>query len=373
MGNSKTGGLAGVSAGSTSVCTVGNGHDLLYRGYNVKDLARLSTFEEVSFLLIYGELPNEQELKEYKQKLIEARPLDDNLKQVLKCIPKDSNPMDLMRTACSALGCIEPEKEDFSDQDDILIKLMGKFSSILLYWYHYHHNNKEISTTSDEDTIAGYFLEKLHNKKADEFHIKSMQISLILYAEHEFNASTFAARIAASTLSDIYSAITTGIGVLRGPLHGGANEAAMKLISNYSNPQEAKNGILEKLKNKDKIMGFGHRVYVDNDPRSPIIKECSSSLAKNDEQKNIFAISEAIEKTIWDEKKIFPNLDFYSASSYNFMGIPTNFFTPLFIISRTAGWGAHIIEQRADNKLIRPSAEYTGLSERKYIDLEKRK
>jgi len=368
----KTGGLAGIVAGRSAICTVGTGHGLNYRGYDIYDLAKNATFEEVSYLLTKGVLPTQSELETYKKELIQARALPDALKVVLRALPKNAHPMDIMRTGCSTLGCLEPEADDFSDQASKITRLMGIFPSILLYWHHYHINGKELDTTSSQDTIGGYFLEKLHNKQPSELWIKAMHVSLILYAEHEFNASTFAARIGASTLSDIYSAITGAIGVLRGPLHGGANEAAMELISEYKSVHEATRGIYEKLENKAKIMGFGHRVYVSNDPRNIVIKEWSRKLADDVGNTNIFPISEVIEKIMWDEKKLFPNLDFYSASTYHFMGIPTAYFTPIFVMSRTAGWAAHVVEQRGDNKLIRPNSEYIGPENRAYVDIKNR-
>ena len=368
----KTGGLAGVVAGRSAICTVGTGHGLNYRGYDIYDLAKNATFEEVSYLLTKGVLPTQSELETYKKELIKARALPEALKVVLRTLPKNAHPMDIMRTGCSTLGCLEPEADDFKDQDAKITRLMGIFPSILLYWHHYHVNGKEIDTTSSQDTIGGYFLEKLHNKQPSELWIKAMHVSLILYAEHEFNASTFVARIGASTLSDIYSAITAAIGVLRGPLHGGANEAAMELISEYKSVHEATRGIYEKLENKAKIMGFGHRVYVSNDPRNIVIKEWSRKLADDVGNSTIFPISEIIEKIMWDEKKLFPNLDFYSASTYHFMGIPTAYFTPIFVMSRTAGWAAHVVEQRGDNKLIRPNSEYIGPENRAYVDIKNR-
>ena len=368
----KTGGLAGVVAGRSAICTVGTGHGLNYRGYDIYDLAKNATFEEVSYLLTKGALPTQSELEIYKKELIQARALPDALKVVLRTLPKNAHPMDIMRTGCSTLGCLEPEADNFSDQGAKITRLMGIFPSILLYWHHYHMNGKEIDTNSSQDTIGGYFLEKLHNKQPSELWIKAMHVSLILYAEHEFNASTFVARIGASTLSDIYSAITAAIGVLRGPLHGGANEAAMELISEYKSVHEATRGIYEKLENKAKIMGFGHRVYVSNDPRNIVIKEWSRKLADDVGNSTIFPISEIIEKIMWDEKKLFPNLDFYSASTYHFMDIPTAYFTPIFVMSRTAGWAAHVVEQRGDNKLIRPNSEYIGPENRAYVDIKNR-
>lgn len=368
----KTGGLAGIVAGRSAICTVGTGHGLNYRGYDIYDLAQHATFEEVAYLLTKGELPNKAQLEGYKKELIAARALPDALKAVLRTLPKTANPMDVIRTACSALGCLEYEKDDFSDQDAHVTRLMGIFPSMLLFWHHYQLNGKEIDTHSTQDTIGGYFLEKLHGKAPSELHVKAMHVSLVLYAEHEFNASTFAARIAASTLSDIYSAITAAIGVLRGPLHGGANEAAMELISEFKSPEEATKGIFAKLESKAKIMGFGHRVYVSNDPRNIVIKEWSRKLADDCKNTTIFPISEAIEKVMWDEKKLFPNLDFYSASTYHFMGIPTAYFTPIFVMSRTAGWAAHVVEQRGDNKLIRPNSEYIGPDNRAYVAINER-
>jgi len=368
----KTGGLAGVVAGRSAICTVGTGHGLNYRGYDIYDLAQHATFEEVSYLLTKGTLPTKTQLEGYKKELMAARTLPEALKAVLRTLPKSAHPMDVMRTSCSTLGCLEPECDDFSDQDAKITRLMGIFPSILLYWHHFHINGKELDTHSNQDTIGGYFLEKLHDKTPSELWIKAMHVSLILYAEHEFNASTFAARIGASTLSDIYSAITAAIGVLRGPLHGGANEAAMELISEYTTPEEATQGIHAKLIAKAKIMGFGHRVYVSNDPRNIVIKEWSRKLADDAKNTTLFPISEAIEKVMWDEKKLFPNLDFYSASTYYFMGIPTLYFTPIFVMSRTAGWAAHVVEQRGDNKLIRPNSEYIGPDNRAYVDIKDR-
>ncbi|PAF46440.1 2-methylcitrate synthase [Helicobacter sp. 12S02634-8] len=368
----KVGGLAGIVAGKSAICTVGTGHGLNYRGYDIQDLAMEAEFEEVAYLLLFGTLPKKSELEIFKHKLQAARHLEPSLQEVLKLIPKDSHPMDMMKTACAMLGCLEKEKPDFSNQKDIAIRLLGVFPSILTFWHHYHHNNISIDTQSQEESIAGYFLEKLHQKPPKKLWTQAMQASLILYAEHEFNASTFTARIVTSTLSDIYSSITAAIGALRGPLHGGANEAAMELISEFSSPEEATKGILSKLESKAKIMGFGHRVYVNNDPRNVIIKQWSKRLAQDVGNTTIFPISEAIEKVMWEEKKLFPNLDFYSASAYHFMGIPTAYFTPIFIMSRTSGWLAHIFEQRSDNKLIRPTSEYIGPSNRAYIHINNR-
>ncbi|NOX14825.1 MAG: 2-methylcitrate synthase [Epsilonproteobacteria bacterium] len=368
MSSKKTGGLAGVVAGESAICTVGQGNGLNYRGYSIEDLAKYATFEEVAFLLQFGELPNKIELQEYKEKLTKARSLPEKLKNILENIPKNAHPMDVMRTGCSALGAIEPEFNFQSEQDRVIIRLLGIFPSILLYWHHFHKDGTKLDTNSDEDTIAGYFLEKLHGKSPSQDVRRCMHVSLILYAEHEFNASTFAARICASTLSDTYSAITTGISVLRGPLHGGANEAAMKLIDSFDGIDEAVKGVYKILEDKKLLMGFGHRVYgEDGDPRSPIIKSWSKKLGGDTDT---FKISEAIEKVMKKEKPQLPtNADFFSASAYRFLDIPTDYFTPIFIMSRTTGWAAHIKEQRANNKLIRPSSQYIGVENRNYIKL----
>lgn len=376
--NTKVGGLAGVSAGQSAICTVGTGHGLNYRGYDIYDLARECEFEEVAYLLLREKLPTKAELESFKQEIRAGRELPKALKEALKLLPKNAHPMDIMRTACSVLGCLEPESYDivkmsFPKQQEIATRLLGIFPSALTFWHHYHKSGKEISTDSKQDSIGGYFLELLHQSTPKELWVKAMHVSLILYAEHEFNASTFTARVITATMSDIYSGITGAIGALRGPLHGGANEAAMDLIAQYNSPESATKGILEKLAKKDKIMGFGHRVYVKADPRNVVIKEWSKKLSDDvKDTKGLYSISEAIEKVMWDEKKLFPNLDFYSASAYHFMGIPTAYFTPIFIFSRTAGWLAHIFEQRANNKLIRPSSEYTGPDNRAFVPMANR-
>ena len=374
----KVGGLAGISAGESAICTCGTGHGLNYRGYDIYDLAEHCEFEEVAYLLLKEKLPNKAELESFKKELIAARSLPKELKEVLKLLPKDAHPMDIMRTACSTLGCLEREEYDvfkasFPNQQRIGTRLLGIFPSALCFWHHYHTSGKEISTESKQDSIAGYFLESLHQKEPKELWVKAMHASLILYAEHEFNASTFTARVITATMSDVYAGITGAIGALRGPLHGGANEAAMDLIEEFKTPEQATQGILDKLARKDKIMGFGHRVYVEKDPRNVVIKAWSKKLSEDvKDTKGLYPISEAIEKVMWEQKKLFPNLDFYSASAYHFMGIPTPYFTPIFIFSRTAGWLAHIFEQRGNNKLIRPSSQYTGPENKAFIPMDKR-
>lgn len=374
----KVGGLAGISAGESAICTCGTGHGLNYRGYDIYDLAEHCEFEEVAYLLLKEKLPNKAELESFKKELIAARSLPKELKEVLKLLPKDAHPMDIMRSACSTLGCLEREEYDvfkasFPNQQKIGTRLLGIFPSVLTFWHHYHTSGKEISTESKQDSIAGYFLESLHQKEPKELWVKAMHASLILYAEHEFNASTFTARVITATMSDVYAGITGAIGALRGPLHGGANEAAMELIEEFSTPEQATQGILDKLARKDKIMGFGHRVYVEKDPRNVVIKAWSKRLSDDvKDTKGLYPISEAIEKVMWEQKKLFPNLDFYSASAYHFMGIPTPYFTPIFIFSRTAGWLAHIFEQRGNNKLIRPSSEYIGPENKAFIPMDKR-
>lgn len=369
---SKTGGLEGVVAGESAICTVGQaGKGLNYRGYSIDDLAAQASFEEVAYLLLYGQLPTEQELNAYVKKLVGLRNLPDSLKTLLKMIPKESNPMDVLRTACSYLGNIEPES-NFSQEHQIADRLLALFPGIICYWYAFHFQHKEISGLSDESSIGGHFLALLHGTKPSKLQCDMMNVSLILYAEHEFNASTFAARVTAATLSDFYSAITSAIGTLRGPLHGGANEAAMALIERFSNPDEAESGLKKMLANKEKVMGFGHRVYKISDPRSDIIKKWSEELAHATNNLNLYRISERIEKIMWDEKKLFPNLDFYSASAYHFCGIPTSLFTPIFVMSRITGWSAHVFEQRADNRLIRPTSDYIGPDPRSFTPIAAR-
>ncbi len=372
MNNRKTGGLAGVVAGQSAICTVGvGGVGLNYRGYSIHDLAAKATFEEVAYLLIYDNLPTQQELSDFKAHLVKLRDLPSKLKTILELIPSDAHPMDVLRTGCSVLGSFEPESPQH-DQYAIANRLLACFPSMLLYWYHYHLSGTKIEFTVNDDSIAGYFLHLLHGKKADELHRSALDASLILYAEHEFNASTFAARVTAATLSDMYSCITSAIGTLRGPLHGGANEAAMELISQFKTPDDAEKGLREMLAKKALIMGFGHRVYTTSDPRSDIIKKWSKKLAEKASDQVLYPVSERIEKIMWDEKRLFPNLDFYSASTYHFCGIPTKMFTPLFTISRVSGWSAHIIEQRANNKLIRPTSEYIGPEPKTYVPILER-
>jgi len=365
-------GLAGVIAGHTAIATVGKeGKGLTYRGYSIHDLAEHSTFEEVAYLLIYGRLPKQAELNEYKSKLRAMRGLPPALKTVLELIPRSTHPMDVMRTGCSMLGTLEPEGPGH-DQIAVANRLTACFSAILFYWHHFHVNGRRVDTETDDDSTAGHLLHLLHGKKPDELHRRAVDVSLILYAEHEFNASTFTARTIISTLPDFYSAVTGAIGALRGPLHGGANEAAMELIEKFATTDDAEKGLMEMLAAKKLIMGFGHRVYKISDPRSDVIKAWSKKLGASIDDTRLFPVSERLEHVMRREKKMFPNLDFYSATAYHFCDIPTAMFTPLFVISRITGWAAHIIEQRADNRLIRPNADYVGPDPRPYVPIDKR-
>lgn len=365
-------GLRGQVAGQTALCTVGlTGTGLTYCGYDISDLADNAQFEEVAYLLLQGKLPNQQELDAYKAKLKSLRTLPDALKTVLENIPKNAHPMDVMRTGCSMLGNLETE-QNFSEQDDKIDRLLAAFPGIINYWYSFVHKGVRIDTNSSSDSIGGHFLELLHGKKPSELHERVMNVSLILYAEHEFNASTFAARVCASTLSDIHSCVTGAIGTLRGPLHGGANEAAMELIQKFKTPDEAEAGLMGMLQRKEKIMGFGHAVYSDSDPRNIIIKKWSEKLSKEVNDTVLYPVSVRCEEVMWREKKLFCNADFFHASTYHFMGIPTELFTPIFVMSRVSGWTAHVKEQRANNRIIRPSAEYTGPDHAEWLPIEKR-
>ncbi|HLB41590.1 MAG TPA: citrate/2-methylcitrate synthase [Gammaproteobacteria bacterium] len=369
----RTRGLEGMVVGETAICTVGKeGVGLTYRGYDIHDLATHATFEEVAYLLIYGELPTEAQLQAYCEKLIKLRRLPNELKALLETIPDVAHPMEVLRTGISMLGTLESESSQYPAQQ-IANRLIACTPGILLYWYQFHRHHSRIELwNSDEHTIAGYFLQLMLGKKPDDEVRRCLDVSLILYAEHEFNASTFAARVTASTESDFYSAIISAIGTLRGPLHGGANEEAMKLVSSFKTADQAEKGVEDMLAKKMRIMGFGHRVYKKSDPRSDIIKFWSQKLSASARDGYLYVISECIEKIMWSKKNLFPNLDFYSATAYHFCGIPTKFFTPLFVISRLSGWSAHIFEQRANNRLIRPEADYVGPASRPFLSLKER-
>ena len=369
----KPGGLAGVTAGETAIATVGKeGAGLTYRGYDIYDLAAKANFEEVAYLLLYGKLPTRRELGQFRRRLSERAKLPASLRDLLEDIPADSHPMDVLRTGVSYLGNLEPEG-DFKNQYKAAERVLATLPGMLIYWHRFHTEGKRIQTGSREDSLAGHFLRLLHGGKPSEIHRRALDVSLILYAEHEFNASTFTARVITATLSDYHSAVTGAIGALRGPLHGGANEAAMALIEKFRTPEAADAGIRKLLAEKAKIMGFGHRVYKEFDPRNKVIKAWAEKLSEGHPDARLYPVSEAVEKVMWDEKKLFPNLDFYSASAYHFMGIPTPLFTPIFVCSRITGWSAHIFEQRANNRLIRPGADYVGPARARWKPIEKRK
>ncbi|MDE1265503.1 bifunctional 2-methylcitrate synthase/citrate synthase [Vibrio aestuarianus] len=376
MSNAPLGGagLRGQSAGVTALCTVGKtGTGLTYRGYDITDLANNAQFEEVAHLLLVGHLPTQAELDQYKTRLIGLRGLPQSLKAALELIPADAHPMDVMRTGCSVLGNLETE-HSFDEQLSATERMLALFPAIICYWYRFSHDGVRIDTEDQsEDCIGGYFLKMLTGKTPSELHKQVMHCSLILYAEHEFNASTFAARVCASTLSDIHSCVTGAIGTLRGPLHGGANEAAMEMIENWQTPEEAESNILQMLANKDKIMGFGHAIYRESDPRNVLIKRWSKTLSEAVGDTHLYAVSERVEAVMKREKGLFCNADFFHASAYHFMDIPTKLFTPIFVMSRLTGWAAHVFEQRANNRIIRPSADYDGPEHQQWLPIEQRK
>ena len=374
MGEKKLGGagLRGQVAGNTALSTVGKtGKGLTYRGYAIEELAEKATFEEVAYMLLYGSLPTQSEYDAYSTKLKSFRSLPEALKEVLERIPQTAHPMDVMRTGCSMLGNLEPEG-DFSNQNDTADRILASMSSIITYWYRYSHDGVKVDTATDHETIGGQFLSLLTGKEPSEEHARALDVSLILYAEHGFNASTFTARTCASTLSDMHSCVTGAIGTLRGPLHGGANEAAMDMIEKYSSREEAKAGLLELLSNKEKIMGFGHAVYSTEDPRNAIIKLWSEKLSQSNGDATLYEVSDEVERVMDEEKGMFANTDFFMASAYHYLGIPTQIFTPLFVIGRTSGWTANIMEQRADNRIIRPSEDYIGPDGSVWVEMSDR-